>query len=76
MRYKFKTTPYKHQKHALRKMLGSGYGGALFMEPRTGKTKVAIDYLSILATAGKIDRAVIVAPARVLDVWLEQFHEH
>lgn len=46
------------------------------MEPRTGKTKVAIDYLSILATAGKIDRAVIVAPARVLDVWIEQFHEH
>ena len=76
MRYKFKTTPYKHQKRALRKMIGSGYGGALFMEPRTGKTKVAIDYLSILATAGKIDRAVIVAPARVLDVWLEQFHEH
>lgn len=46
------------------------------MEPRTGKTKVAIDYLSILAAAGKIDRAVVVAPARVLDVWIEQFHEH
>lgn len=46
------------------------------MEPRTGKTKVAIDYLSILASAGKIDRAVVVAPARVLDVWIEQFHEH
>ena len=46
------------------------------MEPRTGKTKVAIDYLSILASAGKIDRAVIIAPARVLDVWIEQFHEH
>lgn len=76
MRYKFKTTPYKHQKQALRKMLKSGFGGALFMEPRTGKTKTAIDYLSILASAGKIDRAVIIAPARVLDVWLEQFHEH
>jgi len=46
------------------------------MEPRTGKTKVTIDYLSILASAGKIDRAVIVAPARVLDVWIEQFYEH
>lgn len=76
MKYKFKTVPYKHQKQALRKMISSGYGGALFMEPRTGKTKAAIDYLSILASAGKIDRAVIVAPARVLDVWLEQFHEH
>jgi hypothetical protein len=76
VKYKFKTTPYKHQKQALRKILANGFGGALLMEPRTGKTKVTIDYLSILATAGKIDRAVIVAPARVLDVWIEQFHEH
>lgn len=76
MKYKFKTTPYAHQKQALRKVISTGFGGALLMEPRTGKTKVTIDYLSILATAGKIDRAVIVAPARVLDVWIEQFHEH
>lgn len=76
MKYKFKSRPYKHQKQALRKVISNGFGGALLMEPRTGKTKVAIDYLSILATAGKIDRAVIVAPARVLDVWIEQFHEH
>ncbi|UOW93125.1 DNA helicase [Mycobacterium phage NoShow] len=76
MKYKFRTRPYAHQKEALRKVISTGFGGALLMEPRTGKTKVAIDYLSILATAGKIDRAVIVAPARVLDVWIEQFHEH
>lgn len=76
MKYTFKTTPYKHQKQALRKIISNGGSAALLMEPRTGKTKVAIDYLSILATAGKVDRAVIVAPARVLDVWIEQFHEH
>ena len=76
MKYKFQTRPYAHQKQAIRKLLANGFGGALFMEPRTGKTKVAIDYLSILASAGKIDRAVIIAPARVLDVWIEQFHEH
>lgn len=76
MRYKFKTTPYAHQKQALRKILETGGKTALLMEPRTGKTKVTIDYLSILASAGKIDRAVIIAPARVLDVWIEQFHEH
>lgn len=46
------------------------------MQPRTGKTKVSIDYLSALALAGKLDRAVIVAPARVLDVWVEEFHTH
>ncbi|AZS06612.1 DNA helicase [Mycobacterium phage JacoRen57] len=76
MKYKFKTTPYKHQKQAIRKIIETGGRAALLMEPRTGKTKVTIDYLSILASAGKIDRAVIVAPARVLDVWIEQFHEH
>jgi hypothetical protein len=76
VKYKFKTTPFKHQKQAIRKVIEAGGSAALLMEPRTGKTKVAIDYLSILARAGKIDRAVIVAPARVLDVWIEQFHEH
>lgn len=76
MKYKFKTRPYKHQKRALRKILSNGGSAALFMEPRTGKTKVAIDYLSILASARKVDRAVIIAPARVLDVWVEQFHLH
>lgn len=76
MKYKFKTTPYKHQKQAIRKLLDNGFGGALLMEPRTGKTKTTIDYLSILAQAGKIDRVVIVAPARVLDVWVQEFHAH
>lgn len=76
MKYKWKTKPYKHQVKAIRKLLRNGYGGALLMEPRTGKTKTAIDYLSILAMAGKIDRVVIVAPARVLDVWVQEFHVH
>lgn len=46
------------------------------MEPRTGKTKTAIDYLSILALAGKSDRAVIICPPRVMDVWVQEFHAH
>jgi hypothetical protein len=76
VKYKFKTKPYKHQRQALKKIIKTGGKTALFMEPRTGKTKVAIDFLSILATAGKVDRAVVVAPAGVLDVWIEQFHMH
>lgn len=76
MKYRYKTKPYQHQVKALKKMLRSGWGGALLMEPRTGKTKVAIDYLSVLATAGKIDRAIVIAPARVLDVWVEQLYLH
>lgn len=73
--YPFKTEPYDHQKKALKRALKLKRC-ALLMEPRTGKTKVSIDYLSALALAGKLDRAVILAPARVLDVWVQEFHAH
>src|SRR6266567_1529993 len=73
--YRFKKRPYKHQKQALRKLIQLG-SGALLMEPRTGKTKVAIDYVSILAQKGKIDRAVIICPPRVMDVWVQEFHDN
>lgn len=76
MKYKFKTRPYRHQVAALKKLISNGYGGALLMEPRTGKTKVAIDYLSMLNQACKIDRAVVICPNRVMDVWVEQIQAH
>jgi SNF2 family DNA or RNA helicase len=76
VRYRFKTTPYKHQREAIRKLIANGFGGALLMEPRTGKTKTTIDYLCILAQAGKIDRAVVLCPNRVMDVWVEEFAKH
>lgn len=75
-KYKFRTKPYAHQKEAIRFLISTGFGGALLMEPRTGKTKVVIDYLSILSAAGKLDRAVIICPARVMDVWVQEFHAH
>lgn len=76
MRYKFQTKPYRHQVLAVKKLLKNGYGGALLMEPRTGKTKAAIDYLSILNQAGKIDRAVVICPNRVMDVWVKELATH
>lgn len=75
-KYRFKTTPYKHQVRALRKLIANGNGGELFMEPRTGKTKTAIDYAGALATKRLIDKVVIVAPARVMSTWVQQFHIH
>lgn len=74
--YRFKTKPYAHQKKALRKLLANGYGGALLMEPRTGKSKTAIDWLSILVQHGKIDSALIVAPNRVMGTWVQEFLAH
>jgi superfamily II DNA or RNA helicase len=76
MRYKFKTKPYAHQVRALRKLIKNGYGGELFMDPRTGKSKVTVDYASMLAQKRIIDKVLIVAPARVMHVWIEQFHLH
>jgi SNF2 family DNA or RNA helicase len=76
MRYRFRTTPYRHQREAVRKLVKNKFGGALLMEPRTGKTKTTIDYASILNQAGKINAVFIVCPARVMDVWVKEFYDH
>lgn len=76
MKYRWHTRPYAHQIRAVKFLLSTGFGGALLMEPRTGKTKIVIDYLAILAMQHKIDRAIVVAPNRVTDVWVEQIHQH
>lgn len=69
MRYKFKRTPYRHQKDAIRKLLATGYGGALLMSPRTGKTKTLIDYACILHEMGLVNRVLVSCPVAVLGVW-------
>lgn len=74
--YKFRTTPYAHQKQALRFLLKNEYGGGLFMSPRTGKTKTTIDYLCILAQQKKLDRVIVVAPNRVMGTWVRELQIH
>lgn len=76
MRYEPKTKPYKHQVKALKQMISQGYGGALLLEPRTGKSKTTIDYISAMNQAGKIDRVVIVSPNRIMGTWIQEFHRH
>jgi SNF2 family DNA or RNA helicase len=61
---------------AIKTLLNNGYGGALLMEPRTGKTKVAIDWISILHQAGKVNRVLIFCPVSVMGVWEEQLAMH
>lgn len=73
MKYRFKRKPMAHQVEALKKLLINDWGGALLMEPRTGKTKVAVDFLAIKFIRKEIDRVFIVCPKHVMDVWLEQF---
>lgn len=76
LRYKFKTKPYAHQRAAVERILKQRGVGALFMEPRTGKTKTTIDILSALNQLGWLDRVVIVAPNRILGTWVQEFHLH
>jgi len=76
LRYKFKTKPYAHQRAALTRLLKQKWGGALFMEPRTGKTKTTIDWLSCLNQLGWVDRVIIIAPNRIMGTWVQEFHAH
>ena len=76
LKYRYKKRPYKHQVQALRKLLDNGWGGALLMEPRTGKTKVAIDYISVLHTLGRANRVLMVGPLVAIQVWKNQLEEN
>lgn len=76
--YRAKTRPYDHQRKALQKLLRNGYGGALLMEPRTGKTKTCIDWAGILNSipSRDLDVVVVFAPAAVLPVWEHELEVH
>jgi SNF2 family DNA or RNA helicase len=71
MKYKFKTSPYKHQLKAL-EMSWHRETFAYFMEMGTGKTKVLIDNAAMLYDKGKIDGLLIVAPKGVIGTWYNQ----
>lgn len=79
MKYKWRTRPYRHQvaavKNALNDIRKTG-SFALLMEPRTGKTKVAIDIACILHKQGKVNRVIVVGPVSVLDVWIAELRTH
>ena len=68
--FKFKTTPYDHQREALSDSWAAEYY-ALFMEMGTCKAKVAVDNMAILYEADKINAALIVAPKGVYDNWVQ-----
>lgn len=76
LKYRWKRRPYEHQLAAVKKLLSTGFGGALLMEPRTGKTKVVIDYMSILHMAGKINRVIVFGPVSSMGVWEEELKDN
>lgn len=79
MKYKWKTTPYRHQVAAVKQGLHQLYetgGFALLMAPRTGKTKTSIDIASIMHQKGDVNRVLIVCPVSVIDVWVKEIKTH
>lgn len=67
---KFKLRPYAHQLAGVKTLLRKPVYG-LFWKPRLGKTKAVIDAACGLFEAKEIDTVVIVCPAQVKDVWLD-----
>ena len=66
-------THLEHQAEALARIRAVDrpvYG--LFMEPGTGKTKVALDYAGELFENGEISRLLIIAPKGVHRQWIDQ----
>lgn len=70
--YLFKRQPYEHQAAALINLLKREWGGALLMDPRTGKTQVAIDFASCLHKLGKVNRVLVACPFGVMGVWEDE----
>lgn len=68
---RFKSRPFEHQLEGI-KALVKNKSFALFDEPGAGKSKQVVDAACVLAEAGKIDTVVIVAPASVRTVWVNE----
>lgn len=75
-KYRFKKKPYRHQVQAIKKLMSTGFGGALLMEPRTGKTKTAIDYMAILHLGHGVNRVLVVCPVVAIQVWKDQLADN
>lgn len=68
--------PFDHQLQGVREIVGAGGKLALLCDPGTGKTRMVIDYLGLMAS--NFDRPVrvlIIAPVSVTDSWLKEFEK-
>ncbi len=66
--------PFQHQLDGVKRIVSAGGKMALLCDPGTGKSRIVIDYLGLLAS--NFDRPVrvlIVCPKSVKDSWLKEF---
>jgi SNF2 family DNA or RNA helicase len=79
VKYQFRSPlPFDYQvkgvKFAIRQFKQDLGVGFLF-EPRTGKTRTTIDTLSILHVKYGLRKVLVIAPNRVLGVWVKEFQK-
>jgi hypothetical protein len=74
--YSFKTSPYEHQREALRRgAYRPAYG--YLMEMGTGKSKTLLDNIGMLYLSGHVDFAILFAPKGVYRNWVsKEIPEH
>lgn len=73
----FKTEPRDYQLAAVKWLVKRDKPfAALLLEPRTGKTKVAIDYISYLFHKKEVRRVLVIAPLPAFSVWREEVEKH
>lgn len=73
--YNSQTTARPYQQKALDRALKKRKFG-LFMDPGTGKTKIAIDFCGTLYLEEGITNILIVAPVLAMGVWEDEFEKH
>lgn len=76
MKYQFKTKPFEHQANALKKIYKSVDGHAIFMDPGTGKTKIAIDSIAAFVNSGSVKKVLVLCPINALSVWPKELDIH
>lgn len=73
--YPFKTKPREKQMEALNKVYDME-SVALFMDMRTGKTKVIIDLASARRMQATVDRVLIICPLSIRKNWVREIELH
>ena len=74
-KYKFFTTPYKHQEEAFNAS-ADAKNFALLLDMGTGKTKVTLDTAAYLFEKGHVEFVLVVAPKGVIANWEGEIKTH
>lgn len=72
--YVFKRKPREKQWAAMQAAYGKA-AFALFMDMRTGKTKVVIDEACAMRMEGKLNRVLLICPMSIRKNWLREFEK-